>query len=94
MEIYGPAVASQGFESPYLQTSPRRLKLREATSGKPNSAKPLMVNVLRWRSLSDEASWSFRRQGVVGLLVADVGEPPPRLGSERLRLAGQTSLLR
>jgi hypothetical protein len=34
--------ASRGFDSPRLQTSPRRLKLREATSGRPNSA-PLLI---------------------------------------------------
>jgi hypothetical protein len=41
MEIYGKALATQGFESPRLQTSPRRLRLREATSGKPQIVCPV-----------------------------------------------------
>jgi hypothetical protein len=45
MEIYGRALATQGFESPRLQTSPCRLKLQEATSGRPNFAALLIIKL-------------------------------------------------
>ena len=67
------ALASQGFESPYLQTPPPRLaseRLRLASQTSPRQAQ------LR-RSLSDEASWSFKRQGVVGLLCVTPSPEAP-----------------
>jgi hypothetical protein len=86
-----------------LHMQPRRLRLREATSGKPNSAEARDTALSKkGRSLSDdlsaiaicpsgfrpidalataEASWSFKRQGVVGLLCVT---RYPRLRSKSL----------
>jgi hypothetical protein len=70
----GRAVAlqaiGQGFESPYLQTSPSSLRLGDTASGRSDFA----VRKKSKRSLSDKASWSLRRQVVVGpAMTLDTG---------------------
>jgi hypothetical protein len=87
MEIHGTGLATQGFESPRLQTSPELVTFELQIKG---------------RSLSDEASWpvrrslpesrrwsevgSVKRQGVVGLSLLP-RDAPVRVDSGRLRLA-------